>query len=142
MSCNVITKAKAAKLIAAWYGPLSAAVIAKRFKLSTAQAVRDFWQKAKADGRLPADRARPFYEARTTLPASLDRAEIADAFPDMNDDQFNRYVSVLERSQHERNEQSSAGLLSALRSAHGDLDHPKFHHWKTAPASLGGLEAA
>src|SRR5581483_949990 len=81
------------RLREAWFGPLSAAEVAKRFRIdgdAAAQTVRNFWRDEKDAGRLP-DTPRPSFARNTKsspdVPpeASLDdESPIADPNPLFN----------------------------------------------------------
>lgn len=135
----LLTPAMQDRLIAAWHGPLTAATVARTLRLSSYQVVQRFWQLAKSDGRLPADRPRPYFAERSApipvavLPPAVDVAD--DCEGEISDEEIALESSLV----HAANTAASAALLAALRAAHGDLDHPQFHSYHTAPRRLGGI---
>lgn len=123
----------AARLIEAWHGPLTAGALAKQFRLSSVQVLQRFWQKAKAAGLLPTDRPRPYFADRSAPSSAGLLDDDADA-SEMSDADIVREVSL----RHAVNVAACNASLAALMAAHPELNDPKFHHYATAPARLGG----
>lgn len=90
----------AAALRLAWHGPLSAAEIVRQHGCASEQALRKFWQREKAHGRLPRG-VRPYFQIfcaepeaelvsddrpRDRLLSALHRAHLADRNRGVNDE--------------------------------------------------------
>lgn len=59
-----------------WYGPLTSALVARRCGFASAGAVRMFWQREQAAGRLPAG-PRPFFADCSPKSAPAARPSVA-----------------------------------------------------------------
>jgi hypothetical protein len=115
------TAAKADKLRAAWFGPLTAGEIAKAFRVASDQVLRNFWGDEKAAGRLP-DAARPHFANRTAKPVPVE----ADIDPGLDRD------AVPINEPNPRFDRECDAVLEAMRKHHADLDNDAAH---TAPAN-------
>lgn len=133
----LLTETKQSALLDAWHGPLTADAIARVNRLSSGQIVQRFWQKAKKDGRLPADRPRPHFADRSAapLPSSLTGTLRDDDEAELSDADIAREPSL----RHALNVEACNASLAALRAAHSDIDQPKFHSYRTAPRRYGGI---
>jgi hypothetical protein len=101
---------RAQRLREAWHGPLTAAEVAKAFRMASAQMVRKFWGTEKDAGRLP-DADRPYFASAKASPAEPDLAgdvPYADGSPIADP--------------NPRFDAQCDAALAALRKHHANLD--------------------
>ena len=128
----------AERLIAAWHGPETAAELAKRFKLKSAQMVRKFWGAAKRAGKLPEGKRPHFADRGGFISPDAFAIEDAEDSAGLDDAAFDAAVAKGEADRRAQNILSSNASLAALMTAHPEMNDPKFHHYATAPRSHGG----
>lgn len=92
-----MTRKAERNLRAAWYGPMTADAVARRFHQSSARAVRRFWETEKSAGRLP-DAPRPHFVdcAAATAPVADVAIDIGLAVDRAADLALDREIAVAE----------------------------------------------
>ena len=100
----------------AWHGPLSSLRVARKYRISSARRVREFWAAEKESGRLP-DGPRPhFVDCTAPISCALDPAAAVDAAADLD---LDREIGCAERCD-DIGIPSHDPLLAALERHHGN----------------------